>query len=118
MRGGEGPRMPRNGLCGLLILLGLLVLAPAADAAAPKVTGLSAPGAVAQDGRMTLTVKVRNTSRRAVKAGKLAVLVSADRKRDARDVVLSKALRVPAIRPGKTKSFKATLTVPRTVKPG
>ena len=90
MRGREGPRMPRNGLCGLLILLGLLVLAPGGRRRGAGGHGAVRTRRVAQDGRLTLTVKVRNTSRRATKAGKLAVLVSADRKRDGRDVVLSK----------------------------
>ena len=107
--------MPRNGLCGLLILIGLLVLAPAADAAAPKVTGLSAPGAVAQDGRLTLTVKLRNASRKATKRGTLTVLLSADRKRDRRDLRAG-TVRIPSVPARRTKAVQSTLTI--AAKPG
>jgi RHS repeat-associated protein len=112
--------MPRNGLCGLLILFWVLIGAPAATAAtkAPTITTLSAPVSVAQGSKLELSLKLRNAARKPTKAGKLAVLLSADRKRDARDATLTKTLRIPAIKARSTKTLKASLTLPAAVKPG
>ncbi len=99
------------------MLIALLVLAPAGARAAASgaVTGVSAPERVAQDGRLALTVKLRNGSRRAAKAGKLTVLLSADRKRDRRDLTVG-TVRVPAVPARRTKTLRSTVTI--AAKPG
>src|SRR4051812_987504 len=119
MHPGGGGRMPRMVLRAVLMLLACLVLAPAgAQAASPVLTSVSAPGSVVQNGRLTLTLKLRNAGRRPTKPATLRVLLSADRKRDGRDVTLSVAVRVPAVPGRRTKTVQATTAVPATVKPG
>jgi RHS repeat-associated protein len=112
--------MPRNGLCGVVVVLALLLLAPAGAGAATKaaVASLKAPSRVAQGAKLELTLKLRNASRKATKAGKLAVLLSGDRKRDGRDATLTRTLRVPALKGRATKTVKASVTVPSAVRPG
>ncbi len=82
-----------------LLLLAPALLAPAAASAAttPDVRGVSAPRVVAAGARLPLTVKVRNAGRRPSRPARLQVLVSTDRRRDARDVALTGALRVPRL---------------------
>src|SRR4051812_50104528 len=97
MHPGGGGRMPRMVLRAVLMLLACLVLAPAgAQAAAPALTSVSAPGSVAQGGRLTLTLKLRNAGRRPTKPATVRVLLSADRKRDPRDLALFAAVPGPA----------------------
>src|SRR5215203_6126561 len=119
MPSSEGARMQIL-LRGVLIVAAVLLLVPAGAraAAAPAVTGLSAPGSVAAEGRLDVTVKVRNAARKKTKPAKLRVLLSADRKLDGRDTALAGTVRVPALPARRSKTVKATLTVPATVKPG
>ena len=111
--------MPRMVLRAVLMLLAFLVLAPGgAQAASPALTSVSAPASVAKDGRLAVNLKLRNAGRKPTKPAKLRVLLSADRKRDGRDVTLSASVRVPAVPARRTKSVKATLALPASVKPG
>ena len=110
--------MPRMVLRAVLMLLAFLVLAPGgAQAASPALTSVSAPASVAKDGRLAVTLKLRNAGRKPTKPAKLRVLLSADRKRDGRDVTLSASVRVPAVPARRTKTVKATLTLPASVNP-
>jgi hypothetical protein len=108
--------------CNALVLAvaGLVVAAPAAFAAKTDVraTSLKAP-------RTTLTVlgggvagfAVRNGSR--VKASRLAVTIvlSKDRKKDARDAIAGGAT-LPALRARAKRTLQVALLVPGKVKPG
>ena len=66
--------MPRMVLRAVLMLLAFLVLTPAgAQAASPALTSVSAPASVAKDGRLVVTLKLRNAGRKPTKPAKLRV---------------------------------------------
>src|SRR4051794_38598980 len=110
--------MPSNVLRLSLILCALALLAPAAAGAATTVRGVSAPRSVAAGAQLTLKLTVRNAAARPARPARLRVLLSADRRRDARDVALGGRVRVPRLAAHRSRRLTARLAVPATVRAG
>ena len=114
------PQIARRASFVLLLVLSLVVLAPAGASAAagPAIRSVSAGDQASAGGRLALRVKVRNASSRPSRATKLRAYLSLDRKRDGRDVGLAGTLRVPKLKARAQRTVNVTLTVPSAAKEG
>jgi hypothetical protein len=100
------------------------LLAPAASAAAPRrpdltVSALSVrPAQVRAGGTVTVGATVRNRGAARAGASRVGLLLSADRRRDRRDVALGTPRRMRALAPSGSVRVTAKVTVPAGVRTG
>jgi RHS repeat-associated protein len=114
---------PARVLTAGLVLALVALLAPAAHAAPRKaanlkVASLANPPSTLRAGEtLGAKVKVRNAGRRKARASRIALVLSRDKRRDARDARLG-TLRLKALKPRKRATAAGRVTVPATLAAG